>query len=68
MAKRTGRPPQMGNSQVKSLAGVVLKMFALGFAGGLALIAGAEKVGSKIEQKTKTYEDIKEGLNEEDPE
>lgn len=45
MAGKKGNPPQMGENQVKDLAGAMLKMMAVGFAGGIALISCAKKFG-----------------------
>lgn len=50
MAKRKGGLQNMGSGQTPSLGGVVLKMLAIGFAGGAALIAGADKAGKAIEK------------------
>ncbi len=48
MASKKGGIQNMGKDQTPSLAGVVLKMIAIGFAGGAALIAGADKAGKAI--------------------
>ena len=52
MAKVKGIP-QLGKSRTPSLGSAVIKILAIGFTGGLALIGGAKKVGDAIEKKGK---------------
>ncbi|MDD5822867.1 MAG: hypothetical protein PUD55_00305 [Firmicutes bacterium] len=49
MARKNDKLQDMGGKQVASLGGVVIKMLAIGFAGGAALIAGANKAGKAIQ-------------------
>lgn len=50
-----------GKAADKELAGALLKMIAVGFAGGLAMIAGAKKVGSAyLDAKAKSDVDLDE--------
>lgn len=59
MAGKKGNPPKMGENQAKDLAGALLKMAAVGFAGGIALISCAKKVGDALfpEDTAGGYED-----------
>ena len=60
MAKKNGLQ-DMGVKQVASLGGVVLKMLAIGLAGGAALIAGANKAGEAIQDaEAKKADEVKE--------
>ncbi|MBQ0004357.1 MAG: hypothetical protein KBS68_00670 [Clostridiales bacterium] len=49
MAKSKGTP-SIGKSMTPGLGGAVLRMIAIGLTGGIALIAGANKAGEKIEE------------------
>lgn len=52
MASKRGKLEQIGEPRAKSLGNAVLKMLGIGLAGGILLIAGANKAGEKIEDYT----------------
>ena len=47
-----GKLPEMSDNRIEDVAKVALGMLAIGLSAGFALIAGANKLGQKILEKT----------------
>ncbi len=60
MAKKRNGLSSIGKSMAPSFGGAMLRMIAIGLAGGIALIAGANKAGEQVEEYVGKHEAKKE--------